>query len=346
MNRNFEAFASDNWAGVHPDVMHSLQEANVGHAPAYGGDGYTAKAKQLFKSHFGPKSEVFFVFAGTGANILALDSITQPFESILAAESAHIINDECGAIEKITGSRIVSITTPDGKLTPELVMPRLKGFGVEHHAQPRVISISQATEYGTVYSPAEIKVLADIAHANRMLLHVDGARICNAAAALNCDFRTLISDAGVDVLSFGGTKNGMMFGDAVVFLTPSLAENAKYLRKQDGQLASKHRFIAAQFIAMLEGDLWLRCAEHANTMAKRLEETIKGAPHVAITQPVQSNVLFAKLSKEHIESLHKEFTFYDWNEMTHEVRWMTSFDTTSEAVDRFAAGILGLADGN
>jgi threonine aldolase len=342
MNHDFEAFASDNWAGVHPDVMRALHEASVGHAPAYGNDAYTNKAKQLFKSHFGQEADVVFVFNGTGGNIVALDSITRPFESILAAESAHIINDECGAIEKITGSRIAPIITPDGKLTPDVVKPHLKGFGVDHHAQPKVISISQATEYGTLYSPAEIKALADLAHASRMFLHVDGARITNAAAALDCNFKALITEAGVDVLSFGGTKNGMMCADAVVFLNPSLAENAKYLRKQDGQLASKHRFIAAQFIAMLEGDLWLRCAKHANAMAKRLELAIKDASHVNITQPVQSNAIFAKLSKEHADKLHNNFSFYDWNETTHEVRWMTSFDTTSDAVDRFADAIMAL----
>jgi threonine aldolase len=341
MKSELKAFASDNYAGVHPEVMQALIEANHNHAPAYGNDTYTAHAKEIFKRHFGDQVEVLFVLAGTGANVLALDTIAQPFQSIICAESAHINVDECGAIEKITGSQLVTVATPDGKLTPELVRPYLRGFGVEHHSQPGVISISQTTEFGTVYTPDELSELSKLAHANGMLLHVDGARISNAVAALGCDFRTLITDTGVDVLSFGGTKNGMMYGEAVVFLDPKLATNAKFYRKQDGQMASKHRFIAAQFIAMLEGDLWLRCASQANAMAKRLEAAIQGAKDVQITQTVQANVVFARLPAARIQELHNQFVFYDWNELTHEVRWMTSFDTTAEEVDRFAAAICG-----
>jgi threonine aldolase len=340
MRSNFKAFASDNYAGVHPDVLCALVDANHDHAPSYGNDTHTARAQSLFKRHLGENAETLFVFSGTGANILALDVVTKPFQSIIAAETSHIVNDECGAIEKITGSRIATVATPDGKLTPELVRPHLKRFGDEHHAQPRVISISQTTEYGTVYTPDEISALAELAHAHEMLLHVDGARISNAAASLGCNFRKLLTDTGVDVVSFGGTKNGMMFGEAVVFLTPGLAKHAQFFRKQDGQLASKHRFIAAQFVAMFEGDLWLRCASQANNMAKRLEAGIKGANGVQITQKVESNVVFAKLPEAHIKKLQESFGFYVWNEHTHEVRWMTSFDTTEHEVDNFVAAIL------
>jgi len=340
MNTFKASFASDNWSGVHPEILHALAKANAGHAPAYGNDEHTRQAQKLFKSHFGEEAEVFFVFAGTGANVLGLDAMTTPFESILAADTAHIVVDECGAVEKTLGSRVITIATSDGKLTPELVKPHLRRFGDEHHAQPKVITISQTTEYGTIYTPQEVRALADFAHAHKMLLHMDGARICNAAAALSCNFKTLVG--GVDVLSFGGTKNGMMFGEAVVFLNPTLATHAKFLRKQNGQLASKHRFIAAQFIALLEGDLWLRSATHANNMAKRLYDAIRGSSHVTLTQPVESNVLFAKLDPSHIEQLRNEFTFYDWNELNNEVRWMMSFDTREDEVDRFAMAILQL----
>lgn len=334
-------FNSDNYAGVHPDVLDALQRANHGHAPAYGHDTLTLEAQKMFETLLGRSVDVFFVYSGTGANVLALDAVTQPFQSIIAAESAHIVNDECGAIEKITGSRIVTVATADGKLTPELVQPYLKRFGDEHHAQPRVISISQTTEYGTVYTPAQISALAELAHKYDMLLHVDGARISNAAAALSCDFGTLLASTGVDVVSFGGTKNGMMFGEAVVFLRPQLSAHAKYLRKQDGQLASKNRFIAAQFLAMYEGDLWLKCASHANAMAKRLEAAIGGAKDVQVTQPVESNVVFAKLPASRIAALQAHFGFYTWNEQTHEVRWMTAFDTREDDVDAFAHAICG-----
>lgn len=344
MKSKMKAFASDNYAGVHPEVMQAIVDANNDHAPAYGNDAYTERAKGLFRKHLGEHTEVLFVFAGTGANVLGLDSITQPFQSIITPDTAHIAVDECGAVEKVTGSRLITVATPDGKLTPEFVRPHLRRFGDEHHAQPRVISVSQTTEYGTVYTPAELMALSSLAHDHGMLLHVDGARICNAAAALGVDFRTLLTQTGVDVVSFGGTKNGMMFGEAVVFMNPELAQNAKFYRKQNGQLASKQRFIAAQFIAMLEGDLWLRCARQANEMAKRLEAALLDSKEVQLIQPVQSNAIFAKLSPEKIRELRTHFHFYDWNELRHEVRWMMSFDTTEQEVDAFAAAIKGEAD--
>lgn len=339
MKSDLKGFASDNYAGVHPDVMQALQDVNHNHVPAYGQDIYTEQAYRVFKRYFGEVAQTFFVFSGTGANVLALDVITRPFNSIICAETAHINVDECGAIAKVTGASLIHVQTPNGKLTPELVQPYLKRFGDEHHAQPKVISISQTTEYGTVYTPAEIRALAELAHRHDMYLHVDGARICNAAAALSGEFRSFTTDAGVDVLSFGGTKNGMMFGEAVIFLNAKLAEHAKFYRKQNGMLLSKHRFIAVQFLSMLEGELWLRCATQANAMASRLADGVRGIKGVEITQPVQANVVFARLPEHVIRELQSAFAFYVWNEFTHEVRWMTSFDTTPEEVDRFIAKI-------
>lgn len=340
MRSTLKAFASDNYASVHEEVMLALQECNQNHAPAYGDDIYTAKAIELFKQHFGAEAEVLFVFGGTGANIVGLDLATKPFQSILCAQHAHINMDECGAIEKNTGSKLVPIPTPNGKLTPALLTPYLARLGDVHHAQPGVVSISQTTEYGTVYSIEEIRTLANAAHECGMLLHLDGARISNAAAALSCGFRDFTLDAGVDVLSFGGTKNGMMFGEAVVVLNSKLVEYAKYYRKQNGQLPSKQRYVAAQFIAMFEGNLGLRSAQHANKMAKRLEKKISTAQNIQITQSVDANVIFAKMPSEVIKRLQAQFKFYVWNEMTNEVRWMTSFDTTENEVDEFAAQII------
>jgi threonine aldolase len=337
-----KAFASDNYASVHPEIMKALHACNEGHAPAYGSDDLTAQAEKIFKRHFGKDAETFFVFNGTGANIVGLDTVMQPFQSIICAQNAHINVDECGGVEKITGKRMIPVMTPDGKLTPELVKPHLRRFGDEHHAQPRVIAISQTTELGTVYTVAEIRALSEFAHKHDMVVHMDGSRISNAAAALNSDFRSFTTDAGVDVLSFGGGKNGMMYGEAVVFLRKGLGEFAKYYRKQNGQLASKHRYIAAQFIALLDGDLWLRNAKHANDMAKRLAQAIAGLKHIHLTQKVESNVVFARLPEAITHKLMQDFRFYIWNELTHEVRWMTSFDTTQKEVDAFAKRIVEL----
>lgn len=338
MKFTLKSFASDNYAGVHPLIMKALDACADSHMPAYGSDAITTQATEVFKKHFGPSIEVFFVFNGTGANMLSLNTVTQSFQSIICAETAHINTDECGAIEKTLGGRLIPIASPDGKLTKKLIAPYLCGFDEQHRAQPRVISISQSSEYGTLYSVEEIAELSKLAHDHNMLLHVDGSRLANAAVALNKNLKALTADLGVDVLSFGGTKNGMMFGDAVVFFDKNLCLNAKYFRKQLGQLASKNRFIAAQFIALMENDLWRENAIQANRMAERLAEGVRFAG-LKITQEVQCNVVFAELSPKVINILQNNYAFYVWNTLKNEVRWMTSFDTTSKEIDDFIASI-------
>lgn len=330
-------FASDNNSGVHPDVLKAIENVNHGHTIAYGDDIYTQAASEKVKNLFGGNVEVFFVFTGTAANVLGLEASTSSYHSIICAETSHIEQDECGAPEKFTGAKLLPVTTPDGKLTPELVSKHLYGFGFEHHSQPKVISITQASEMGTVYTTTEIKALADLAHKNNMYMHVDGARIFNAAASLGIGFKEMLTDSGVDVLSFGGTKNGMMYGEAVVFFRKELAENFKYIRKQGMQLASKMRFIAAQYDAMLTNDLWLKNASHANRMAKILAQEVEKIPSVKITQKVQINGVFAILPSEIISELQKEYFFYEWDEQTSEVRWMTSWDTNEEDIQGFVS---------
>jgi threonine aldolase len=337
-----KGFASDNNSGVHPAVFQAMEAANSGHVPGYGNDEYTQKAIAIFQEKFGPETEVFFVFNGTGANVLGLSTVTRSFNSIVCAETAHIAEDECGAPEKFSGCKLLPVETTNGKLTPEAIHRHLKGFDFEHHSQPRVISISQVTEMGTIYQPDEIRALADLAHQNNMLLHMDGARIANAAAALNLDFKTFTKDCGVDVLSFGGTKNGMMMGEAVLFFNRALAEQTKYIRKQSMQLYSKMRFVGAQFIAYFENDLWKQTAAHSNKMAKLLEAEVAKIPEIKLTQPVEANGVFAIVPKEIIEPLKQRFFFYMWNETISEVRWMTSFDTTEEEIYEFTALIKKL----
>lgn len=327
-----KGFASDNNSGIHPAMLKAIEAANVDHEIGYGEDKYTQKAVQLFKDRFGENTEVFFVFNGTGANVLGLGTITNSFNSVICAETAHINVDECGAPEKITGAKIVTIKHKNGKITPEDVMPHLSSLGFQHHSQPKVISITQVTELGTLYTPDEIKALADLAHANNMFLHMDGSRIANAAAALDMDFREFTVDCGVDVLSFGGTKNGMMMGEAVLFFNPELTTDTRYIRKQNTQLFSKMRFLSAQFIAYFENDLWKDNATHANNMAKLLADEISKIPEVSITLPVESNGVFAIIPPKIIEPLNKHFFFYMWDEMINEARWLTSFDTTEEEI--------------
>jgi threonine aldolase len=329
-------FASDNNAGVHPEIMKAIQEVNKGHTIAYGDDPYTASAIQKIKSIFGGEVEPFFVFIGTAANVLGLDAITKPYHSIICAETSHIHEDECGAPERWTGCKLLSVDSPDGKLTPASVEKHMYGIDFEHHSQPRVISITQSTEMGTIYTPDEIRAIADYAHARNMLVHMDGARISNAAAGLGTGFREMTVAAGIDVLSFGGTKNGLMYGEAVVFMNPEFARDFKYLRKQGMQLASKMRYIAAQFERYLDEDIWLKNARHANRMAKLLEAEMVKIDEIRITQPVQSNAVFAILPKKVIPVLQDEFFFYVWNETTGEVRWMCSYDTTENDVLRFS----------
>lgn len=334
-NKPSRSFASDNNAGVHAAVMEAIAAANDGHVIAYGDDPYTARAVEKFRDHFGKDAEVFFVFGGTGANVLGLKAVTKSHQAIICAETAHINVDECGAPEKFTGCKLLSVTTADGKIRSEQVKPFLHGVGFEHHVQPRVISISQATEMGTVYTTGELKGLSNFAHDNGMLLHVDGARIANAAASLKVKLKAITRDAGVDILSFGGAKNGMMYGEAVIFFDKSLARDFKYTRKQGTHLPSKMRFISAQFEALLSNDLWRKNAEHANGMAQLLANELRKIPQVRITQKVEANGVFALLPEKYIPLLQKQYFFYVWNEETSEVRFMTSFDTTEEDIEDF-----------
>jgi len=329
------SFASDNNAGVHPEIVKAIKAANDGHVVAYGDDPFTARAIKQFQKHFGRDVAVYFVFGGTGANVLGLKAITKSHQAIICAETAHVNVDECGAPENFTGCKLLSIPTTDGKLRVELIKPLLHGIGVEHHVQPSVITVSQATEMGTVYSKKELRTLAGFAHDNGMLLHVDGARIANAAVSLGVSLREITTDAGVDVLSFGGTKNGMMYGEAVVFFNPELAADFKYIRKQGMHLPSKMRFIAAQFERLLGGELWRRGATHANQMAHLLASELAKLSQVKITQPVESNGVFAVIPRKHIPTLQKKYFFYVWNEEISEVRLMASFDTTEEDIRDF-----------
>ena len=329
------SFASDNNAGVHPQVVEAIRAVNEGHVVAYGDDDVTAGVVKLFKKHFGKDVEVFFVFGGTGANVLGLKAITRPFNAVVCAETAHINVDECGAPEKFTGCKLIALKTPDGKLRVEQLEPLVHVFGNEHHVQPRVVSISQATEMGTVYTKEELKAIAKFAHANNMLLHVDGARLANAAASLDANLKSITADAGVDVLSFGGTKNGMIYGEAVVFFDPKLAKDFKFIRKQGMHLPSKMRFISAQFETLLSGDLWRRSAAHANRMARLLASELEKVSQISITQAVDANGVFAVIPKQFIPQLQKKYFFYVWNEAISEVRLMCSFDTTEEDVHDF-----------
>ena len=329
-------FASDNNSGVHPAVIEELVSVNRGHVVGYGGDPFTEKAYTMLRKELGSEAEIFFVFTGTAANVLGLAGAARSWNSVLTASTAHIEGDECGAPEKFAGCKVLTVDTPDGKIRPELLKRHMHGFDFEHHSQPAVISISQATEMGTVYTVDEIKALAGYAHSYNMLLHMDGARLANAAVSLGLPFRAFTTDAGVDILSFGGTKNGMMYGEAVCFLRPGITSGFKFLRKQGMQLASKMRFIAAQYIAYLTDDLWKECAAHSNTMAKELEKRLREIGGVTITQKVESNGIFIIMPPEVAERISKEYFFYSWNEQLSEYRLMTSWDTTSDDVNQFA----------
>lgn len=328
-------FASDNNAGVHPDIFKAMQSVNSGHTIAYGDDPYTKAAIEAFKKHFGENIDVYFVFNGTAANVLGIKAITKSYHSVICSDLAHLHVDECGAPEKYTGCKLLTVPSSDGKLSGEGIQLHLHGFGFEHHAQPKVVSITQSTEMGTVYTPAQIRKIADFVHEYRLYLHMDGARIANAAASLNCSLREITVDVGVDLLSFGGTKNGMMFGEAIIFFNPQHSGEFKYIRKQGMQLGSKMRFVSAQFSALLKDDLWLQNSRHANRMAKYLERKVRKIPQIKITQPVEANAVFAIIPKEYIPILQKEIFFYVWNEKSSEVRWMTAFDTTPEDIDKF-----------
>jgi threonine aldolase len=328
-------FASDNNAGVHPDILREIEKSNSGHVVGYGSDIYTGQAIELLREQLGSDAEVFFVFTGTAANVLGISGVTRSYNSVITAFTAHLEQDECGAPEKFSGCKVLTVDTPDGKITPGMLSKHMHGFDFEHHSQPRVVSITQSTEMGTVYSADEIKAIADFAHSREMLLHMDGARIANAAVSLNLPFHAFTTDAGVDILSFGGTKNGMMFGEAVCFLRPGLTAGFKYIRKQGMQLASKMRYISAQYLAYFRNDLWKKCASHSNAMAALLAEKISGTDGVTITQPVQSNGVFLIMPKTVAEKLMDKYFFYSWNEEISEYRLMTSWDTTEDDIEDF-----------
>jgi len=331
-------FASDNHAGVHREVLQAISAANEGHATSYGDDPWTARAMQRFREHFGPAARAFPVFNGTAANVLSIETLTQPWQAVICARTAHLHVDECGAPER-AGRKLLVVDTPDGKLTPALVEPLLVRIGDEHAVQPRVVSIAESTELGTVYTPAQIEALATWAHSHGLLLHMDGSRLANAAASLGLPLRALTTDVGVDALSFGATKNGALGVEAVVLLRADIDDGLRFRRKQAMQLASKMRYMSAQLEALLEGDLWHRNAEHANAMARRLADAVSNLAGVRITQAVEANAVFAILDPAVTERLQQDWPFYVWDDSSGEVRWMTGWDTVPEDVDAFAADI-------
>ncbi len=330
-----KTFASDNYSGVHPEIMEALVKANAGHQTSYGDDDFTKHAIQTFENLFRSDIDVFFVYNGTGANVLSLSAGTQSYNSIICSDLAHINVDESTAPEKFTGCKLLTIPTTDGKIYPHEVESKIIRVNDQHHPQPKMISISQPTEYATVYSIEELKAIAAVAKKHSLLFHIDGSRISNAAVSLNKDFKEFTMDIGVDILSFGGTKNGMMFGEAVIVFNKELTKHLKYFRKQGMQLHSKMRFISAQFQVLLSNDLWKRSAQQANTMAKHLENGLRQFPSIQITQRVDANGIFAIFPKAIISKLQQQSFFYVWNDFTNEVRLMCSFDTTSEDVDNF-----------
>lgn len=332
-----KSFGSDNQAGAHGAVLSALAQANFGDAIGYGGDPWTHRAAAALRTAFGARGGVFFVFTGTAANVLGLSLLLRPYEGVICAESAHVNVDECGAPERILGSKLLAVATPDGKLTPDLIGTRLADRGDEHRAQPRVVTISQVTELGTCYTLAELKSLGEFCRAEKLRLYIDGARLANAAAHLDCSLADLAAQA--DVLSFGGTKNGAVGAEAVVVMAEDLAADAPFLRKQQGQLASKMRYLAAQFQALLDDDLWLRNANHANAMAQRLAEGIRGVSGARLWQPVESNAVFVSLDLAHIARLQRDWRFYVWDSAAQVVRWMTAFDTTEADVDAFVTDV-------
>lgn len=336
-----KSFASDNYSGIHPEIFEAIQRANIQHEISYGDDSFTQVAQGYFEKEFG-KVEVLYAFNGTGANVICLKCCTLPFQSVICSDLAHIHIDECGAPTQSIGCTLLPVPTPDGKLTPELVEPLLSRIGNVHHTQPKVISISQSTELGTIYSIEELKALCRFAHKNGMYVHLDGARISNAVAALGVSLKEATVDCGIDIMSFGGTKNGLMIGEAVLIFNDKLTQNAPYFQKQSAQLFSKNRFIATQFTALLTNDLWLRMATHANKMAQLLASEMKLISGVKITREVQANAVFAIIPEKAIVPLQRLFPFYVWDEQTQELRWMCSFDTTEDEIKNFAKSLRDL----
>ncbi len=333
------SFASDNNSGVHPLVLDAVNRANVDHAVGYGDDPWTAEAIAVIREFFGDTAAPFFVFNGTGANSVALQAVTRSFNSIICSDTAHIFVDECGAPARMTGCALIPVSTPDGKLTPELIKPHLRHFGVCHHSQPKAVYISQVTELGTVYTCEEVKAIADLLHQHAMYLHMDGARLANACAYLNCTLKEATVDAGVDILSFGGTKNGMLMGEAVITFRPELAENLAFYRKQSAQLASKLRYLSAQFIPYLKNNLWLENARQANHKAARLAAVLQKYPEIRFTQKPETNQLFFTIPAEPLRVLQEHYFFYMWNEAVSEARLVTSWDTSDADIDSLS-GLL------
>jgi len=338
-----KCFASDNYSGIHPEILNAIIKANVDHEISYGEDSYTKQAQKVFESIFGDV-DVLYAFNGTGANIVSLKCCTLPFQAVICAETAHINTDECGAVAQNIGCSLLTVPTPDGKLTPEMIEPFLYRIGNVHNSQPKVISISQSTELGTIYSVSELKTLCKFAHENNLYVHIDGARISNAVAALNVRLREATVDCGVDIMSFGGTKNGLMLGEAILIFNRELRKNAAFYQKQSMQLYSKNRFIASQFIAFLSNNLWLQLALHSNQMAQMMAKKLQIIPEIKITQPVQTNSIFVIIPEKIIEPLRKKYKFYTWNEQTNELRWMCSFDTTEKEIDDFVETIKQLVE--
>jgi threonine aldolase len=336
---DIRGFASDNYAGAHPEILAALALANGGHQGAYGADDYTAHLQEVVRGHFGPHAQAYPVFNGTGANVVALQALTDRWGAVIAAATAHIHTDECGAPERVGGLKLLTVPTEDGKLTPELIDREAHGWDDEHRAMPQVVSLAQATELGTAYTAGEIAALCEHAHRHGMKVHLDGARLANAAAHLDAPMRAFTNAAGVDVLSFGGTKNGMLFGEAVIVLDPDAVRGLPHLRKLSMQLTSKMRFVSVQLEALLAGDLWLRSARHANTMAQRLAAGVRTVDGVEIRHPVQANAVFARLPHHVAERLRARYRFYHWDEAAGDVRWMCSFDTTEEDVDGFVTAL-------
>lgn len=336
-------FASDNHSGAHPEIVEAIAAANVGHSGSYGADPWTERLQETFSRHFGDEARAFPVFNGTGANVAAIDALTGRHEAVICTDTAHMHVDECGAPERLTGTKLLTVPTAHGKLTADDVGRWEAKRGDEHHVQPRVVSITQSSELGTVYSIEETRAITDAAHSLGMVVHLDGARLANAAASLGASLRELTTDAGIDAVSFGGTKNGMVFGEAVVFCAPGLGEGFEFTRKQLGQLASKMRFASAQLEALLADDLWLRSASHANEMASRLEAAVSGLDGLEVVHPVEANGVFASLPRPAIDRLLSESEaaepFYMWDDAGNVVRWMCSWDTTPEDVDTFAASV-------
>lgn len=343
---NPRGFASDNNSGVSPQVIDKLHYVNSGHVVGYGDDPYSKEAKSILKEQFGNNCHPYLVFTGTAANVLSIASMERPYHSVFCAETAHIQVDECGAPERFTGCKLIPIATENGKLRPELLEPHMVGFGFEHHSQPGFVSVSQPTELGTVYTLDELRELADYLHSKGLIFHVDGARLANAAVALGVSFKEMIADTGVDILSFGGTKNGLLAAESVIVFKEELTHGFKYIRKQAMQLSSKMRFISAQFLAYFEDELWKKNAQHANKMAQKLYQAVKDIPEVRITQEVQANGVFAVIPKKAIPILQDAYFFYVWDESTGEVRWMTSFDTTEEDVELFAGKLKEILAGS